>query len=419
MENDLGKRYDFKESEPRIYSLWEQSGYFSPDAAPEEAVPYVILLPPPNITGSLHMGHALNASLSDVLIRYHRMRGRKTVWFPGIDHAGIATQNVVERQLKKEGKTRWDLGREAFIERVWQWKEQYGSIILEQFKRLGVSCDWSRLRFTMDKAYADEVKKAFIHYHQRGWIYRGTRVINWCPRCRTSLSDLEVEHEEAQETLWYISYPLKEKEGTITVATVRPETMLGDAAVAVHPDDTRYKDLVGLHAILPIVGREIPILADSAIEKDFGTGAVKVTPAHDILDAEIGERHHLPLYQVIGEDGKMTKEAGADYQGLSVKDAREKVLARLKELGVLTKEETYTHNLAVCSRCHHILEPIPSKQWFLKMEELARAALDAVDRKQVRILPENFAKPYRDWLEHIRDWCISRQIWWGHRLPVY
>lgn len=417
---ELPKAYNPKEVEGKIYKQWLDSGFFNPDNLTGTKKTYSIHLPPPNITGSLHMGHALDVTLPDILIRYHRMHGYKTVWFPGTDHAGIATQNVVEKQLKKEGKSRFDLGREEFTKRVWEWKEEYGGIIIEQLKRLGASCDWSRLRFTMDPEYADWVKKTFIHYYEKGWIYRGERVVSWCPRCQTSLSDLEIEYKEEKTKLWYIRYPIKgEKDKYIVVATTRPETMLGDAAVAVNPKDKRYKNLVGKTAILPILNKEIPIVADESIDLDFGTGAVKVTPAHDLLDAEIGERHNLKPIQVINERGRMAKEAGEMCEGLKAKECREKVVEELEKIGALEKVEDYEHNLSVCYRCGTEIQPILSKQWFVKMDELAKRALEAVKSGKVKINPKNFEKIYFTWLENTRDWTISRQIWWGHQLPVW
>ncbi|MBI2024872.1 MAG: valine--tRNA ligase [Candidatus Harrisonbacteria bacterium] len=418
---ELPSAYDPKSTESRIYELWEKSGYFNPNNLKKTKKPFSIQLPPPNVTGSLHMGHALNATISDILIRWHRARGYKAVWFPGTDHAGIATQNVVEKQLKKEGKSRFDLGREKFIERVWEWKNQYGNIIIDQLKKLGASCDWSRLRFTMDPQYAEWVKRAFSHYYEKGLIYRGKRVISWCVRCQTSLSDLEIEYQPEKAKLYYIKYPVGDS--YITVATTRPETMLGDAAVAVNPEDKRYKNFIGKKATLPIQNREIPIVADEAVEMEFGTGAVKVTPAHDMLDAEIGERHKLPQRQVINERGKMTAEAGKEFAGLKVLEAREKVIEKLKALGLIEKTEELDHNLAVCYRCGGTIEPLLSDQWFLKMGELAKKTLKAVKSGKTKIIPKNFEKLLFQWLNpstgEIKDWCISRQIWWGHRLPVW
>ncbi len=426
MEKELDKAYDPKATEDRIYKMWEDGGYFRPRTSNTQHRTYSIHLPPPNVTGSLHMGHALNATISDILIRYHRMNGDETVWFPGTDHAGIATQSVVEKNLKKEGVSRWDLGREKFIEKVWEWRKQYGDIIISQLKKLGASADWSRLRFTMDPEYAEWVKKVFIHYYEKGWIYRGKRVVSWCTACQTSLSDLEIEYKEEKTKLWHIKYPILDTShqllGTseyITVATTRPETMLGDSAVAVNPKDERYKNAVGKKVMLPIQNREIPIIADEKIDLTFGTGAVKVTPAHDLLDAEIGERHKLPFIQIINERGKMTAEAGKEFEGLKIAEAREKVVAELEKLGLIVKTEDYTHNLAICYRSATPIEPLLSDQWFLKMEKLGKEALEAVTSKKTRILPENFEKPYVAWLENVRDWCISRQIWWGHQLPVW
>ncbi len=456
--NGWPSAYDPKAAEEKIYKLWEP--YFAPQggATKGKGKTYAIHLPPPNVTGSLHMGHALNATISDVLIRYHRMRGDQTVWFPGTDHAGIATQNVVEKQLKKEGVSRWDLGREKFIAKVWEWKEKYGNIIIEQLKKLGASCDWSRLRFTMDPDYAEWVKKAFIHYYEKGLIYRGKRVVSWCPKDQTSLSDLEIEYRQEIGKLYFIKYPLVSqinaesltdqrgnnqrksasslRESALVVATTRPETMLGDAAVAVNPKDNRYKGLVGKKVLLPIQNREIPIIFDEKIDMNFGTGAVKVTPAHDLLDAEIGERHKLPQYQVIDERGRMTKEAGREFEGLKVLEAREKVITELEKAGLVEKVEDYQHNLAVCYRCGATLEPLLSNQWFLRMAEHSQSQKSKVKSKKLgmslrdmvlkalksgktKIIPKNFEKILFDWLENVKDWCISRQIWWGHQLPVW
>ena len=423
MDEKLLKPYDPKETEDRIYKLWEESGFFNPDhvkphiARPRGKQTYTIVIPPPNVTGSLHMGHALNATIQDILIRKKRMEGYKTLWLPGTDHAGIATQNVVEKDLKKQGITRHDLGREKFIEKVWEWKEKYGGIILGQLKKLGASCDWSRERFTMDKDYAKAVEEAFLHYHKKGWIYQGDRVVNWCPRCLTSLSDLELEHETTPGKLYYIKYPVVSNQ-YIVVATTRPETMLGDSAVAVNPKDKRYKELVGKKIILPIVGREIPIVADRAIEMGFGTGAVKVTPAHDMLDFEIGQRHKLPSYKIINQYGKMTAEAGKEYEGLKAKEAREKVVEELQKQGLIEKIEDYALNVSKCYRCASIIEPQISKQWFLKMSELAKAAKRAVKSGKIKFHPKRWEKVYFSWLDNIRDWCISRQIWWGHKIPL-
>jgi valyl-tRNA synthetase len=416
----LEKNYNPKKTEERIYRLWQKSGFFNPDRLPKDyKKTYTIFLPPPNITGQLHIGHALNAVIQDLLIRWKRLKGFRTLWLPGIDHAGIATQNVVEKELKKEGKTRFDLGREKFIERVWQWKNKYGNIILEQLKKIGCSLDWSRTRFTMDRDYTKAVMTAFKHYYEKGWIYLAKRVVNWCPRCQTSLSDLELEYREEKSKLWYIKYPLKDSKDYILVATTRPETMLGDVALAVNPADKRYKTLVGKKAILPLVRREIPVIADKLINPDFGTGVVKVTPAHDLRDYEIGKKHNLEIIQVIDEKGKITKEAPSIYQNLSVLEARQKVIEDLKSLNLLEKSEDYTHQLPKCYRCNTTIELIMSEQWFLKMEELAKIAIEAVKSGKVKFVPKRWEKIYFDWLKNIKDWCLSRQIWWGHQIPVW
>ncbi len=424
MNADFSKPYDPKTTEPEIYQKWLDSGYFNPDNLPVnknsrlKIKNYVVYMPLPNVTGTLHMGHALDNTGSDILIRYHRMKGFRTLWLPGTDHAGIATQYKVEKELKKEGVSRFDLGREKFIERVWKWKEEYGGIITEQLKKLGVSADWSRSRFTLDKSYARDVISAFVHYYEKGWIYRGFRTVNWCPRCGTSLSELELEHKEEKSFLWYIKYPLSDGSGSVTVATTRPETMLGDTAVAVNPKDKRYSSIVGKKIRLPLSDREIPIVADLKIDLNFGTGALKVTPAHDITDFEIGQRHKLETISVIDERGKMNAKAG-EYAGMKTDEARVLIVQKLKDSGFLEKEEPYMHNVSTCERCGHVIEPIPSTQWFLKMDKLAEKALKAVKSKETKIQPKNFQKVYLDWLLNIRDWTISRQLWWGHQLPVY
>ena len=421
---ELPKVYDPKKVEEKIYNLWQKSGYFNPDKLPRRhKKPYCVIIPPPNVTGTLHMGHALNATIQDILIRWRRLQGYKTLWLPGTDHAGIATQVVVEKELKKEGRSRFDLGREKFIERIWQWKEKYGDIILDQLKKLGASCDWSRTRFTMDEDYIKAVKEAFSHYHKKGWIYQGERVVNWCPRCQTSLSDLEIEYKEEKGKLWYIRYPLSKPytlnpKPYITVATTRPETMLGDTAVAVNPNDKRYENLIGKKAILPLAKREIPIIADKSIDPKFGTGAVKVTPAHDLTDYEISLRHNLQAIQVINEKAEITKEVSLPYQGLKTLEARQKVVQDLEKLGLLEKVEDYAHQIPKCYRCATTVELIPSKQWFLKMTDLAKMAISAVKSGKVKFTPKHWEKIYFDWLKNIRDWCISRQIWWGHKIPV-
>ena len=409
----MDKSYNPKDVEDKIYELWEKSGFFNPDNLPEEhKEPYTIVIPPPNVTGALHMGHALNSTVQDILIRWKRMSGFKTLWLPGTDHAGIATQNVVEKKLKKEGKTRFDLGREKFIEEVWKWREEKGDNILSQLRSLGCSCDWSRTRFTMDEDYAKIVKEAFSHYYKKGWIYRGERVVNWCSRCATSLSDLELEYREDAGKLYYIKY------GPVTVATTRPETMLGDTAVAVNPKDKRYKKLVGARVPLPLVDREIPIVSDRLIDMEFGTGAVKVTPAHDHTDYAIGEKNKLEMIKIIDEKGRMTDEVPEKYRGMKVKEAREEVIADLEKEGLLEKVEDYDHQIPKCYRCNTTVELIPSLQWFLKMDELAKMAKEPIKKGKIKIHPKSFEKPYLDWLDNIRDWCISRQIWWGHQIPI-
>ncbi len=435
LNEKLLKPYDPKATEGRIYKLWEKSGFFNPDNLPKsqklKAKSYCIVIPPPNVTGSLHMGHALNAVIQDILIRQKRMQGYKTLWLPGTDHAGIATQNVVEKELKKQGLTRHDLGKEKFIEKIWEWKEKYGNIILDQLKKLGASCDWSRTRFTMDKEYVKAVEAAFLHYYKKGWIYQGNRVVNWCPRCQTSLSDLELEYEDAKGKLYFIKYPVASSQSSdkfIIVATTRPETMLGDSAVAVNPKDKRYKDLIGKTLILPIMNREIPLVADSAVEMEFGTGAVKVTPAHDIIDFEISERHKLPVYQVINNLGRMTLKnldtkcpSGhlvSKWDGLKATEAREKIVAELQKQKLLEKIKDYDLRISKCYRCGSVIEPQISKQWFLKMSELAKIAKESVKKGKVKFHPRRWEKVYFDWLNNIRDWCISRQIWWGHKIPL-
>ncbi|MEK7629716.1 MAG: valine--tRNA ligase [Patescibacteria group bacterium] len=431
--DELNKPYNPKDHEDKLYKEWEEAGYFNPDNFPVSQdtgskiqVPrFCMVIPPPNITGSLHMGHALNSTIQDILVRYHRMKGFKTLWLPGTDHAGIATQYVVEKELKKEGKTRFDLGREEFLKRVWEWRDKYGHIILDQFKKLGASCDWSRTRFTLDPEYTKAVETAFLHYHKKGLIYQANRVVNWCSRCATSLSDLEAEYKEEEAELIFIKYPLDSARGKpltdasdyIIVATTRPETMLGDAAVAVNPKDERYKNLIGKKINLPIQNREIPIIADDSVDMEFGTGAVKVTPAHDVADFEIHERHNLPIYQVIDEKGRMTEEAKFCV-GLKTKECREKVVEELDKLGLIEKREKFIHNIAKCYRCDTVIEPLISKQWFLKMKDLAAKAKAEVENGNIKFHPENFAKTYLDWLGNIRDWSISRQLWWGHKIPL-
>ncbi|GHO43809.1 valine--tRNA ligase [Ktedonospora formicarum] len=419
---DLPKAYEPQAVEAKWYRFWEEGGYFKPRPNPNRD-PFVISMPPPNVTGALHLGHGITSTVEDILIRYHRMLGVETLWVPGEDHAGIATQTVVERLLAKEGTDRHKIGREAFLERVWQWVHQYKGRIQDQHRRLGASCDWSRERFTLDEGLSQAVREVFVSLYEEGLIYRGERIINWCPRCMSALSDLEVNHVDTPGKLTYVRYPLKPLDGEsetryISVATTRPETILGDTAIAVNPLDPRYKDLVGRLAIVPVMNREIPIVADEAVDLTFGTGAVKVTPAHDPTDFEIGLRHKLPAIQVIGFDANMTNEAGP-YAGQDRYEARKNLVADLEKLGFVIKIEDYTVPLGHCQRCDTVVEPLISKQWFVKMKPLATPAIGAVKHGLIRIVPERFNKTYMDWLENIHDWCISRQLWWGHRIPVW
>jgi len=407
-----------QEIESKIYKLWEKGGYFTPSIDPSKK-PFVIIMPPPNTTGALHIGHAVFVTIQDILIRYQRMKGRPTLWLPGVDHAGIMTQVVYERELAKQGKTRFDLGREEFYRQTYKFSIEKKKIIENQLKKLGASCDWSRMKFTLDPKISEAVYYTFKKMYQDGLIYRGERIINWCPRCQTALSNLEVKHKNQMAKLYYINYPIVDSQIPIQVATTRPETMLGDTAVAVNPKDLRYKKFIGKKAILPLVKREIPIVSDNLVDPKFGTGAVKVTPAHDPIDFEIGKNHKLPIIKVIGEDGKMTSEAGKEYKGLDVISCREKVLKKLKKLGFLVKEKDYQHVVGICERCGTTIEPIVSQQWFIKTKELAKKAIEAVKRKKIKIIPKHYEKVYYHWLENIRDWCISRQIWWGHRIPVW
>jgi len=414
---EIPKAYDPKKVEAKWYQFWLDRGYFAPKIDPQKR-PFVIIMPPPNVTGELHLGHALTATLEDIMIRWHRMRGEPTLWLPGIDHAGIAAQVVVEQALAAEGLTRHELGREQFLERMWQWMSRYGRTIAEQHKKLGASCDWARERFTMDEGPSKAVRTTFVRLYEKGLIYRGERIINWCPRCTTALSDLEVEHEEVPAHLYYVNYRLADGEGFITVATTRPETILGDTAVAVNPEDERYEGLVGKMAILPAIGREIPIIADEAVDPSFGTGAVKVTPAHDPVDFEIGQRRGLDLVNILNSDGTMNENAGP-YQGLDRFDCRQAILADLEKEGLLVKVEPHVHSVGHCGRCNTVIEPWASKQWFVKIIPLALPAIDAVTDGRIKIIPERFTKVYLNWMENIRDWCISRQLWWGHRIPVW
>ena len=418
---EIPTRYDPKETEDLRYASWEQGRFFAAVADPSKK-PFCIVIPPPNVTGILHMGHALNNTIQDILIRYHRMKGEEALWMPGTDHAGIATQNVVEKSIAKEGLKRQDLGRDKFIERVWQWKEQYGSTIIRQLKKLGASCDWARTRFTMDEDYSRAVLEVFVRLYEKGLIYQGSYIINWCPRCQTALSDEEAPHRELQGNLYYIRYPLKEPAAGpadhIVVATTRPETMLGDTAVAVNPKDKRYKKLIGKILVLPLVGREIKIIADTMVDMQFGTGAVKVTPAHDPNDYALGKKHALEFVNVMHPDGRMNEYAG-EYKDMDRFEAREVLLEDLKEKGLLEKVEPHQLSAGHCYRCHTIIEPYLSKQWFVRMKPLAKPAIEAVKTGKVKFYPKRWTKVYLNWMENIQDWCISRQIWWGHRMPVY
>jgi len=416
-EKELGTAYDPREVEGRWYAFWEERGYFH--AAPGSDKPkFSQVIPPPNVTGVLHMGHALNNGLQDIVARRRRMQGYEVLWMPGTDHAGIATQNVVERQLEAEGVDRHQLGREKFTERVWQWKEQYGGTIISQLKRLGCSCDWERTRFTMDEGCSLAVRTVFKELYDEGLIYRGKYIINWCPRCHTALSDIEVEHEDKSGHFWYIRYPYADEEGSLVVATTRPETMLGDTAVAVNPSDTRFADVVGKTLVLPLVERRIRVITDKFVDPEFGTGAVKVTPAHDPNDFEIGERHSLEQINILNPDGTIN-ENGGKYAGMDRYEAREAVVSDLEAQGLIEKIEDHLHAVGHCYRCHTEIEPYLSTQWFVKMEPLARPAIDAVREGKTGFIPARWEKIYFDWMENIRDWCISRQLWWGHQIPVW
>jgi valyl-tRNA synthetase len=415
---ELKKTYSPEDIEDRWYVFWEEKGYFRPDPDAAKS-PFCIVIPPPNVTGSLHMGHALNATIQDILTRWKRMLGFKVLWLPGTDHAGIATQNVVEREISKEGVDRHKLGRDAFIERVWKWKAEYGGRIIHQLKKLGASCDWSRERFTLDEGLSRAVREVFVRLFEEGLVYRDNRLINWCPRCHTALSDLEVEYEEIDGKLYNIKYPLTEGDGYITVSTTRPETMLGDTGVAVHPEDERYKDLIGKSLDLPLTGRKIPVIEDSAVDPAFGTGAVKVTPAHDFNDEAIGKRHNLKSISVIAEDGRMSADAGERYSGLDRYACRKKVIEDLQELDLLEGDKKHRHSVGHCYRCKTIIEPILTIQWYVKIESLAAEAVKAVEGKSIRLVPEQWENNYFAWMRDIKDWCISRQIWWGHQIPVW
>ncbi|CVK20372.1 valine--tRNA ligase [Sporomusa sphaeroides] len=417
-KNNIPTVYDPQAVEAKWYAFWEENNLFHAKTDPNKQ-PFSIVIPPPNVTGQLHMGHALDNTLQDILIRFKRLQGYDTLWMPGTDHAGIATQIKVEEMLAQDGKTRYDLGRETFIDRVWDWKAQYGSRIINQLKRLGASCDWQRERFTMDEGCSKAVREVFVSLYEQGLIYQGNRITNWCPRCNTALSDIEVEHEEQPGNLYHVRYPVEGADGEyVTVATTRPETILGDSGVAVHPEDARYKHLLGKYLVLPLVGRRLPIVADEYVDPSFGTGAVKVTPAHDPNDFDMGLRHKLPEIVVINPDGTMAADTGK-YAGIDRYECRKALVDDLKAQGYLVKIDEHNHAVGHCQRCSTIVEPLVSKQWFVKMEPLAKPAIEAVTSGNIQFVPERFTKTYTNWLENIRDWCISRQIWWGHRIPAW
>src|SRR5574339_141353 len=424
-KQELPRAYDFKSTEPRIYEMWEKGGYFQPHNDPNKpdfdptVEPFVIAIPPPNVTGELHVGHAMFVSIEDLMIRYHRMKGFSTLWIPGSDHAGIATQLMVERDLlKNEEVTREELGREEFLKRTWEWKHKYGGMITNQIRRLGASCDWDRERFTLDEGLSRAVREAFVRLYEKGLIYRGPRLINWSPGLKTAVSDLEVEYEEEDATLYYFKYMLKDSDEYIPVATIRPETILGDTALAVHSEDERYKKFIGRKAIVPILNREIPVIADDYVSMDFGTGALKITPGHDPNDYAIAQRHNLPIISVLDTSAKIN-ENGGPYKGQDRFDARKNMWADMKKAGLVIKTEPYRTTIPRSQRGGEIVEPMISTQWFVKIEPLAQAALEAVRDGRIKIVPERFEKVYYNWLENIKDWCISRQLWWGHRIPVW
>ena len=417
MARELPKVYDPQQVESEIYKMWEDNGYFRPQGK-ADAKPFTIVMPPPNVTGQLHMGHAMDATLQDTLIRFKRMQGYDALWLPGVDHAGIATQIKVEEELRKDGITRYDLGREKFLEKVWDWKHKYGNRIVEQQKKLGASCDWDRARFTMDEGCSKAVREVFVSLYEKGLIYKGSRIINWCPHCVTALSDAEVEYVDKPGHLWHIRYPMADGSGEVVVATTRPETMLGDTGVCVNPNDARYQHIVGKTVILPLVNKEIPIVADDYAEMEFGTGCVKMTPAHDPNDFEVGLRHNLEVIRVLDDNGKVN-ELGGKYQGMDRYEARKQIVADLEAGGYLVKIEDHAHNVGTCYRCHKDVEPIISAQWFVKMKPLAEEAIRVVKENETKFVPERFSKTYLNWMENVRDWCISRQLWWGHQIPAW
>ena len=413
----MDKNFDFKKRESEIYKNWEENGYFSP-VIDKDKKPFVISMPPPNVTAKLHIGHALDDTIQDILIRYHRMLGEPTLYVPGTDHASIATEVKVVEKLKKEGKSKESLGREKFLEEAWKWKEEYGGKIVEQQRKLGLSCDWQRARFTMDEGCSKAVLEVFERLYNEGIIYKGERLVNWCPECKTPISDIEVEYEEQKSNLWHIRYKIENSDNYVVVATTRPETMLGDTAVAVNPNDDRYKDIVGKRVFLPIVNKYIPVVADRYVDMEFGTGVVKITPAHDPNDFKVGKRHDLEVINILNEDGTLNEKAGK-YEGMTTLEAREEIVKELKDIGALVKIEPHVHNVGSCYRCHHTIEPYISNQWFVRMEELAKPAIEAVKNGDIKFIPKRFEKIYLNWMENIEDWCISRQLWWGHRIPAY
>ena len=417
MAKELNKVYEPQAVETEIYNMWQEGGYFHAERD-ENKKPFTIVMPPPNVTGQLHMGHAMDATLQDSIIRFKRMQGYNALWIPGVDHAGIATQIKVEEELRKEGLTRYDLGREKFLERVWDWKNRFGNRIVEQQKKLGASCDWDRARFTMDEGCSKAVREVFVSLYEKGLIYKGSRIINWCPHCVTALSDAEVEYVDKPGHLWHIRYPLEDGSGEVIVATTRPETMLGDSGVCVNPEDERYRSIVGKNVILPLLNKPIPVVADAYAEMEFGTGCVKMTPAHDPNDFEVGLRHNLEVIRVLDDEGKVN-ELGGKYQGLDRYEARKQIVADLEAQGYLVKVEDYSHNVGTCYRCHNDVEPIISAQWFVKMKPLAEEAIRVVKDGETKFVPERFTKTYLNWMENVRDWCISRQLWWGHQIPAW
>ena len=417
MAKELNKVYEPQAVEAEIYKMWQEGGYFHAERD-ENKKPFTIVMPPPNVTGQLHMGHAMDATLQDSIIRFKRMQGYNALWIPGVDHAGIATQIKVEEELRKEGLTRYDLGREKFLERVWDWKNRFGNRIVEQQKKLGASCDWDRARFTMDEGCSKAVREVFVSLYEKGLIYKGSRIVNWCPRCVTALSDAEVEYVDKPGHLWHIRYPLEDGSGEVIVATTRPETMLGDSGVCVNPNDERYKSIVGKNVILPLLNKPIPVVADDYAEMEFGTGCVKMTPAHDPNDFEVGLRHNLEVIRVLDDEGKVNS-LGGKYEGMDRYEARKAIVADLEEQGYLVKVEDYAHNVGTCSRCHNDVEPIISAQWFVKMKPLAEKAIEVVKEGETKFVPDRFTKTYLNWMENVRDWCISRQLWWGHQIPAW